>query len=245
MVINIIEATCRINIHFGEDTNQSSEDKMMESWVPTFVDLNDRMLRPLQVGASHAAGNSCATVVHVSPHELHVNGVLHSTIQAVSDRILSLLSAKDVMSLVCVCWEQLLGSSKLDGTPDQSEEFAWSMTMGRIRDWWPEILDHPNLQEAREIFRQLKEGRAYKTHLKYYTWTSVTASRLSGLRLGRTQDGEVELCNYSAQPGDIIAVLLGHDYPMLLNLANIFRGRRDTKFWGDATCTVLCMLKHS
>jgi hypothetical protein len=47
MVINTIQATRRINILFGEDTNKSSENDRIPSWVPTSMDFNDQDSRPL------------------------------------------------------------------------------------------------------------------------------------------------------------------------------------------------------
>jgi hypothetical protein len=134
MVINTIQATWRINIHFGEDTNKSSENDRIPSGIPASIDFNDQDSRPLQVSASHASGESSAFAIHKPPHELHVSGVVHDAIEAVSGVIISSLNAKDVIRSVCECWEAVVHSSDSHESRFPTDELVWTVSMGRLRD---------------------------------------------------------------------------------------------------------------
>jgi hypothetical protein len=216
MVINTIQETRRMNIHFGEDTNQSPGNDKLPSWVPVSIHFSDQKRRPLQVGASHASGDSSAFAIYMPPHELHVSGVLHDTIEAVSGVILSSLNAKDVIRSVRECWEAVVDSPDSLDSAFPTDELVWMIAMGRLANRWLGASGLPDLDEAKEILRELVGSENSTIHNNYSTWTSVVVKILVGLRLARTAEGRVCICNQSTQPGDIIAVLLGHDYPMLL-----------------------------
>jgi hypothetical protein len=151
------------------------------------------------------------------PHELHVSDVLHDTIEVVSDVIASSLNAKDVIRSVRECWEASIDTpDPLNLSTFLTDEFLWMITMGRLRNRWPTVDDHPSLDEARGLLQELEGGEDSPIQNIYSTWISVIASRLVGSRLAKTQQGSACICNQTAHPGDIITVLLGHEYPMLL-----------------------------
>jgi hypothetical protein len=156
-----------------------------------------------------------------------VSGVVHDAIEAVSGVIISSLNAKDVIRSVCECWEAVVHSSDSHESRFPTDELVWTVSMGRLRDRWHGVREYPDLKKAKHLLRDLVGSENSTVHddystvhtipgIDYSTWTSVVIRRLVGLRLARTTEGKVCICNQSTQPGDIIAVLFGHDYPMLL-----------------------------
>jgi hypothetical protein len=124
-------------------------DEGLQSWVPACTDGNTQTLRPLQVGASHADGESPAVAVHVSPRHLHVHGLLHGSIAAMSGVIESSTNWEDIVRAICECWSIDVSPVRSVKRITTGDDFVWSITIGRLRNRWPEVPDHPILNKSK------------------------------------------------------------------------------------------------
>tara|TARA_R110002003_G_scaffold112_8_gene9594 strand:- start:16470 stop:17366 length:897 start_codon:yes stop_codon:yes gene_type:complete len=173
----------------------------MPSWVPILSEGEDDSVR---AGWPQASSGTATDAAHIVPGQLQVTGVIHSTIESISN----------VLGNDCREVSRSFIADSLQRNPNPIEDEVSDMvtsilSLGRLSNRWS---GYPTLQVARTLLYEYNEVPGYS----FDQWLSRTYQLLATKVLFRTHEGAFGCGPSDARPDDRVCVLLGYEYPVVL-----------------------------
>jgi hypothetical protein len=193
-------------------THQPGLDNELPSWVPDLRQPSDERHKIRE--GSYASASSAAHVTFQSPNKLHVCGMAHGEVRAVSSKIMGHVRHS------CPAIIELVTSYLPEATEGECLDWCvWIMTQGHLSERWHGYDMFGSLKEARKILMRLCAGEDPAVTTVYRDWYTTNLTSLQSGRLFVTDKGQVGCGPPTVLPGDKVYVVLGYDYPILLRPA--------------------------
>ncbi|KAF2246312.1 hypothetical protein BU26DRAFT_65795 [Trematosphaeria pertusa] len=185
-------------LDFCEPPEEACDSTEMDlpSWVPNWLRCSD--LEGFKPGfASGTAGSGSVTF---TDRELLVYGVKCATVEEVGAPAPLQGSIKPVLRM----WKQLVRHCTTDCTrSDYSEDFIATLQCGETKVMFPDIAAFPSIHDCLESF-YLEESEP------------LTSDCIRGRSFFRSSVDHYGICPPGTKAGDVVCVLLGLDYPIML-----------------------------
>ncbi|KAF2833421.1 hypothetical protein CC86DRAFT_9574 [Ophiobolus disseminans] len=159
-----------------------------------------------------ASGHSSSHTSFVAPNQLHMQGVYHGEITAVS----SPLTGSATANYLAFC--ELVSVSLPNKTKNECLDiYTWVMTEGQLHERWPELVVMPPSGEAKAIVQQMCDGKEPDVPDVYREWFSETLmdQQQRGI-IFVTSTGCIGCASPTVRPGDKVSIPLGSREPILL-----------------------------
>jgi hypothetical protein len=158
-----------------------------------------------------ASSQSAAHATYQSPNQLHVRGVLHGHVKAVSptttyDARFDYTAVRELVSL------------HLPHLTDEDclESYLWTMTQGDLRDRCFIRAVVPWLEEAKAMIQDLWAGNDVAVNEAQKEWFLMNMTKQQPGKFFVTDNGLLGCGPVAAQANDVIYIPLGYDKPVLL-----------------------------
>jgi hypothetical protein len=196
------------------------------SWAPDFTQsVYERYTAPAN---TLAAGFSAAKVRFESPNQLHVVGVRHGHIKAVTG-IMTTYASSDYSDILALYSKSLPNKT----TTDCLDAYVWCLCQGALSDRWHDHSLTPSLKEAKKIVQQSWSG-AIDIPEVYRDWYAILTNKQQPHKFFITDQGYLGCGPPGIATGDQICIFLGSGCPVVLRSAPKVENPSLHRFLGPA-----------